>query len=116
MTHMTLRDLFRAELRTAMRSRDRATVATLRSTLAAIDNAEAVPVEAQVAGAIEDAPVGPGSAEAERRTLSEDDIRAVVRAEVTEQRAAAETLRARGEQRADSLDHQADLLDGLLAR
>lgn len=113
---MTVRDLLRAELRTAMRARDRATVSTMRSTLAAIDNAEAVPVQGHVAGAIEDAPVGPGSAEADRRPLSEDDMRAVVRAEVTEQRAAAEAMRPRDEQRADSLDHQADLLDGLLAR
>ncbi|WP_278255357.1 GatB/YqeY domain-containing protein [Nocardioides convexus] len=60
----------RADLTAAMRRRDRAAVSTLRSVLATIANAEAVPVadtpaatEGPVAGAV----VGLGAAEAPRR-------------------------------------------------
>ncbi|MET7682360.1 hypothetical protein [Streptomyces sp. NPDC005423] len=69
-----------------MRARDKAAVSALRSTLAALDNAEAVPAdETQLRGvALEQSPVGVGTTEAARRELSEDDVVDVVRAEATE--------------------------------
>ncbi|WP_432093362.1 hypothetical protein [Streptomyces sp. bgisy100] len=69
-----------------MRARDKASVSALRATLAALDNAEAVPVdEAEVRGpALEQSPVGAGATEAVRRELSECDVVDVVRAEITE--------------------------------
>ena len=68
-----------------MRARDRVAVAALRSALAAVANAEAVHIDTLPrAGAVEHAQVGAGSADAPRRELTEDDVRAVVVAEVAE--------------------------------
>ncbi|WP_058041109.1 hypothetical protein [Streptomyces roseifaciens] len=79
-----------------MRARDKAAVSALRATLAALDNAEAVPVdEAQLRGvALEHAPVGAGATEAPRRELSEHSMVDVVRAEVTERLEVAAQLTA----------------------
>jgi len=91
----------RTDLTAAMRARDAVAVAALRSALAAIGNAEAVPVvpdggatssSEHVAGAR----VGLGAAEAPRRALSADDVAALVRAEATERGAAAEQMAALG--------------------
>jgi uncharacterized protein YqeY len=72
-----------------MKARDRVAVGVLRSTLAAIENAEAV-VPAEIKGlAIEQSPLGVGAAEAERRVLSPDDIAQIVRDEVTAREEAA---------------------------
>ncbi|WP_329155550.1 GatB/YqeY domain-containing protein [Streptomyces sp. NBC_01456] len=69
-----------------MRARDKTAVSALRATLAALDNAEAVPVdEADMRGlALEHSPVGVGVTEAARRELSECDVADIVRAEATE--------------------------------
>ncbi|MGW7007777.1 hypothetical protein ACWGCW_34495 [Streptomyces sp. NPDC054933] len=69
-----------------MRARDKAAVSALRATLAALDNAEAVPVdEAALRGlALEQSPVGVGVTEAARRELSERSVAEIVRAEATE--------------------------------
>ena len=69
-----------------MRARDKAAVSALRTTLAALDNAEAVPVgEADLRGlALEQSPVGAGATEAARRELSERSVVDVVRAEAAE--------------------------------
>ncbi|MFI9235414.1 hypothetical protein [Streptomyces sp. NPDC053079] len=69
-----------------MRARDKAAVSALRSTLAALDNAEAVPVDdAELRGsALEHSPVGVGVTEATRRELSERSVVEVVRAEAVE--------------------------------
>lgn len=92
----TLRERLSAALPAAMKRRDRAAVGALRSALAAIADAEAVPVarssspgatSEHVAGAV----VGLGSAEVPRRTLSEADVGGVVAAEAEErERIAAE--------------------------
>lgn len=107
----TLRAALRSRLTVAMRERDREVVAVLRSAVAAIENAEAVPVvdlptsttsaattSAEVAGSA----LGVGAAEADRRDLDAAAERAVVLAEVAalveaEQvyAAAGETSRAR---------------------
>ena len=109
-----LRDRLRAALPTALKNRDRAAVSTLRTTLAAIDNAEAVPASAR-AGAIESSPVGLGVAEAERRELAEADIAAIVRAEIDERRQAAAVYDRSGHaDQAAELRTAADLLTGFL--
>ncbi|MGW0707444.1 hypothetical protein ACWD4G_16035 [Streptomyces sp. NPDC002643] len=79
-----------------MRARDKVTVSVLRATLAALDNAEAVPVEetASRAGALEQSPVGAGATEAARRELSERVVVDIVRAEATERLEAAARLTA----------------------
>ncbi|WP_329572065.1 hypothetical protein [Kitasatospora sp. NBC_01266] len=79
-----------------MRARDKAAVSALRATLAALDNAEAVPVgEAGLRGlALEQSPVGVGVTEAVRRELSERDVVDVVRAEVAERLEVAAQLTA----------------------
>ncbi|MFJ2833122.1 hypothetical protein ACIPC1_37205 [Streptomyces sp. NPDC087263] len=79
-----------------MRARDKAAVSALRATLAALDNAEAVPVgEAELRGvALEQSPVGVGTTEAARRELSESDVVAVVRAEAAERLEVAAQLTA----------------------
>jgi uncharacterized protein YqeY len=83
----------------AMRARDRAAVSALRATLAALDNAEAVPLDemdetAPRAAALEASPVGAGATEAARRELSEEEMVDVVRAEAAERLEAAAHLTA----------------------
>ncbi|WP_318205920.1 hypothetical protein [Streptomyces sp. SCL15-4] len=79
-----------------MRARDKAAVSALRSTLAALDNAEAVPLsEAGLRGvALEESPAGAGTTEAARRELSERGVIDVVRAEAAERLEAAARLTA----------------------
>ncbi|MFC9844360.1 hypothetical protein ACFWFF_17840 [Streptomyces sp. NPDC060223] len=79
-----------------MRARDKAAVSALRATLAALDNAEAVPVgEAELRGlALEQSPVGVGTTEAARRELSESTVVSVVRAEAAERLEVAAQLTA----------------------
>ncbi|KND28679.1 GatB/YqeY domain-containing protein [Streptomyces acidiscabies] len=88
---MSLRDLLRQALPDAMRARDKVAVSALRATLAALDNAEAVPVDAGVlrGQAIEAVPVGVGATEAARRVLGEGDVVRIVRGEVDERLGAA---------------------------
>jgi hypothetical protein len=91
-----LRDRLRAALPAALKARDRATVSTLRATLAAIENAEAVDAGSARAGAIETSAVGIGVAEAARRELTEADVIAIVRAEIAEREHAAEVYEGSG--------------------
>jgi uncharacterized protein len=93
---MSLRARMRQALLEAMRARDKAAVSALRATLAALDNAEAVPVDgAGTRGlAIEQSPIGAGATEAARRELSERDAADIVRAEATERLEAAAQLTA----------------------
>jgi uncharacterized protein YqeY len=105
-----------AALTTAMRARDRVAVAALRSALGRVSNAEAVPVDsAPPAGALHDAPVGAGAADAPRRELTEADVRAVVEAEVAEHEHAAEHFTAIGRpDDAARVSAQAEVLRALL--
>lgn len=86
----------RQALPEAMRARDKAAVSALRSALAALDNAEAVPVDgSETRGlAIEQSPVGVGATEAARRELSERGMADIVRAEAGERLAVASQLTA----------------------
>jgi len=88
-----LRETLRAGLKSALRSRDRVATQALRSALAAIDNAEAVPTNTR-AGAIEAAATGVGSTEAARHRLSPEDLADILRREIEERRAAAEEYAA----------------------
>lgn len=93
---MSVRLRMRQALPEAMRARDKAAVSALRATLAALDNAEAVPVgETELRGlALEQSPVGVGVTETARRELSEREAADVVRAEVAERLDAAGQLTA----------------------
>jgi hypothetical protein len=112
-----LRRRLRAALVAAMKERDRVTVTALRSTLAAIDNAEAVDTTAMTSGSltIESSPVGIGVAEAERRALSDEDIAQIVHSEVADREAAAlEYDRAGRPERAEALRAEAQVLSSHL--
>ncbi|QNP75043.1 hypothetical protein IAG44_40275 [Streptomyces roseirectus] len=107
---MVLRDQMRRALPEAMRARDKVAVSALRATLAALDNAEAVPVEAGAlrGQAIEEAAVGVGATEVERRVLGESDVERIVREEVDERLRAARQVE--GTAHAERLRGEAEVL------
>lgn len=85
-----LRERLAAALPEAMRGRDRVAVSALRSALARISNAEAVHIDTVPrAGAVHEAAMGAGAADAPRRELTEAEVRAVVEAEVADHERAA---------------------------
>jgi uncharacterized protein YqeY len=110
-----LREQLRKALPAAMKARDRVAVGVLRSTLAAIDNAEAV-VPAETTGlAIEHSSLGVGASEAERRFLSPDDIARIVRDEASSREdAAADYDRVGHPDRAAQLRDEARYLTAFL--
>ena len=119
MTGSTLRSGLRDRMRAAMRERDRDGVAALRSVLAGLDNAEAVPVQrpGQHAGSehVAGAAVG-GSTEAPRRELSDAEEVDLVRAHVEEMQAAAREYDALGAaERAAVLRRTAGIVGRVLA-
>ena len=83
---MHLREQMKADLRQAIKARHSATVATLRTVLAAIDNAEAVPVTTPTMPV---EPVLGHRTEVPRKLLSADDIQQIIQREVDERRAAS---------------------------
>src|SRR5262245_40981666 len=109
----TLRQRLRDALLTAMKSRDRRTAGVLRSTLAAIDNAEAVEVAASTdrGMAIEQSPFGVGASDAQRRILTEAQVEQIVHAEATAREAAARDYDTAGRpERAELLRAEAQVL------
>jgi len=112
-----LRGRMGAALTSSMKARDREAVAALRSALARVSNAEAVHVDSVPrAGAIEQARVGAGAADAPRRELTEDDVRGIVEAEVAEHDHAAQHFTDIGRpDDAARVAAQADVLRELLA-
>jgi uncharacterized protein YqeY len=112
-----LRDRMSAALTASMKARDRVSVAALRSALARVANAEAVHVDSvPPAGAIEQARVGAGAADAPQRELTEGDVRSIVEAEVAEHDHAAQHFVGIG--RPDDgarVTAQAEVLRALLA-
>jgi uncharacterized protein YqeY len=110
----------RRDLTAAMKARDRQAVAALRSTLAAIDNAEAVDAAAGGGhpageGAIAGAAVGVGAAEVERRTLTAAETEAIVRREVAERQHAADAYERAGQApHAERLRAEAERLNAYL--
>lgn len=104
-----MRERMKSELTRAMKARDMHRVSVLRTTLAALENAEAVhDVTAQ--------PAGLYSTEVERRELSDSDVREVVWREQCELLAAAEEMRAlRQDAAAAELLAKAQVLNEFLA-
>ena len=99
----------------AMKQRDRAALAAYRTALAAIDNAGAVPLgEEHRAGAVELSPIGVGRTDAERRSLTEQDMAEIVRLEAQDRLAAADALATSSADTADRLRREASLLLALL--
>ncbi len=116
-----LRQRLQRALVPAMRERDRAAISAIRSALAAVANAEAVPVEPRddpaTAGQVAKSAVGLGAAEVDRRELSEDDVRCILSAEVTAHLEAADHLRSVGQGgRADELQARVAALRPFLDR
>jgi hypothetical protein len=115
-----MRTSLRDDLRAALKARDRVAISALRSALAAIDNAEAVPVEHSLGSAagnehVAGAATGLGAAEAERRHLTEADLRSIVGNEVRERLAAAEEYEQLGRtDPAERLRAEADVLSPYL--
>jgi uncharacterized protein len=113
-------DRLQAALRVALKQRDTAAVSVLRSALAAIANAEALPAPAPGGGAVgryvAGSMTGLGAAEASRRVLTEAEIDGLVAAEVAERRAAAARYEQTGHaDRADRLRREADALAAVLS-
>jgi uncharacterized protein YqeY len=113
-----LRERLRAALPVAMKARDRVAVTVLRSTLAALDNAEAVdrPAATDQRLAIEQVPVGVGAAEVERLALAPEQVESIVRAELAERETAAREYEVAGRpERAEQLRSEAAVLAAHLA-
>jgi len=115
----SLRQRLRSALPAAMKAGDRAAVSALRSTLSAIDNAEAVDRAPTIDRhlAIELIPTGVGAAEMARRDLTEADVEEIVRAEVAEREAAVHECETAGRpELADDLRAQIRALATHLSR
>lgn len=104
---MRLRDVLRADLKAAMVHRRRDDANLLRSVIAAIDNAEAVPLP-EGAKPADSASFASGGAEAARRVLTTQDLVGIIEAEVASRHAAAAQMRAGGAgQQAARLEEEA---------
>jgi hypothetical protein len=115
-----LRAALRQGLTAALKTRDSVAAAALRTAMAAIDNAQAVPApaanspttSAHVAGAAS----GPGSIEAVRRRLSAGELRDILRGQITEHAAEADRYDALGRpDAAERLRRQARTLAAYLS-
>jgi uncharacterized protein YqeY len=100
-----LRERLEADLRVALSRRDALRLSVLRTTVAAVSNAEAV----------DPSLVPEGVSEVPRRELGEDDVRRIVEQERDELRTTAVRMRRVGaDDRARELSAQARVLDGFL--
>jgi uncharacterized protein YqeY len=108
-------------LREALRARDMVAASAVRSALAALDNAQAVPggpgpaagTSPHFAGAV----AGLGAGEAERRRLSEGEARDIVRAEAADRESAAREYQRSGHaDQAARLRREAAVLRAALGR
>lgn len=116
-----LRSLLRADLVAAMKERRTEAVTALRTAIAAVDNAEAVEAPARITAHtgsehVVGARSGAGSTEAERRVLSIDEVRALLRAQIDERTGEADLYDAHGRHDAAlRLRGEADVLRPYLA-
>jgi uncharacterized protein YqeY len=118
-----LRQRLQADLRGAMKARDKAKTDVLRSLISAIDNAGAVALDApevrdyaNTEGRSQHVVTGVGKTEATRKTLSEADLAAVFRREATERQAAAEDFERHGRnEEAHALRAGAALIESFLS-
>jgi uncharacterized protein len=88
----SLRSAIRDALTRAMKDRDRVATGALRSALAMIDNAEAVDVSLAPRpqpGVIEGGVAGLGAGEVARRTVTDENVRAILRDAISERDKAA---------------------------
>jgi hypothetical protein len=114
-----LRTALRAGLTAALKARDPDALAALRTAIAAIDNAEAVPApdtgppaaSAHIAGARS----GPGSTEAARQQLTVGELHNILRDQITERTREADRYQALGQaSAAQRLIRQARTLEAYL--
>ena len=104
-----MKDGLRDDLLASMRARQSLETGVIRSLLAAIDNAEALPV-AEGRPASLQLRFGEEGSEAARRTLSADEIGAVIDAEVQRRLDAASNLERLGQaDRAETLRREAQI-------
>jgi len=112
--------LLRAALKDELRARRAPAVSVLRDTLAAIDNAEAAELSAAPsveAGVIAGGVTGLGTGDVARRSLTNEEVTAIVQRELAERREAAVQYGSLGRtEEAQTLSAQADLLAALLTR
>ena len=109
MNSTALKERLRADLKAAMQAKRDATMRVLRQLIAALDNAEAVPIDS----APKQVRPGPGSAaEAVRRDLDADSIATLLAAEIAARHAAAADYRAGGrEVEADALESEVTIIE-----
>ena len=114
-----VRERLQQALRAAMKARDTVAVSALRSVLAAIANAEAVPPAAASPAVTGDQYVagstaGLAATEAGRRELTGEEVAEIVRAEAAERRAAARQYHAAGQaEQAGRLLREAQVIEEL---
>jgi hypothetical protein len=108
-----IRKTLRRHLRERMVARDKPAVQAIRAAVAAIENAEAQPVDGS--SATEQLLNASTSADVARRLVSDEDARALVAGEIDELHAAALHRRSIGAtESAATLERQADLLRRIL--
>jgi len=111
------KSVLRAAMREALRTREAHAVSVIRETLAAIDNAEAADLSAAPPvqpGVIAGGVAGLGAGEVPRRTLSAEEVAAIVEREIQERRDAAATYSSLGRHdEAGKLMLQIDVLASL---
>lgn len=111
------RVVLRDALKQAMKARQADSVAVLRETIAAFDNAEAAELSAAPAaqaGVIAGGVAGVGAGEVARKVLSAEDAAQIIEREIAERRAAAATYSGLGKQaEASKLTEQAAMLESL---
>ena len=102
--HARIRD----DLVEAMRDRDMARVKVLRTTMSAIQNAEAVEVVASVEGVV-------GYGDVQRRSLSDDDVLGIIVREIEEFEGSIAEYRQIGQtERAEGLQRELEVLRSYL--
>lgn len=106
----------RRDLRTALKRGDKGETALLRQLIAALDNAEAVPIQEE-RPAVDRHAFRDGSAEVPRRVLTQGDVDALVRSEMQARaEAAAEFARLGAEARSTALDAEVEILRRYVGR
>ena len=113
------KSVLRAALKEAMRTRQQEKVSVLRETLAAIDNAEAADLSNAPRvqhGVIAGGVAGLGAGEVARRTITPEEVRAIIERELKEKRDAEATYaRLEKHEQARTLGMQAEVLAALLS-
>jgi uncharacterized protein len=100
----------RRDLRTAMKRGDKGETALLRELVAALDNAEAAPLREE-RPSVDRHAFGDGSAEGERRVLTQGDVHALMLGEMNARvEAATEFARLGVEARSTALDAEVRIL------